>query len=242
MSKLDILVVDDDRDSAESLSDVLHLDGHRVEIAFKGEDAIKILKDRDFDMTFMDVKLPGKNGVESFLEIRKIKPETRVIMMTGYSVEQLLTQAVKNGAWGVLHKPLEMNNVLKMLRKIKPDGILIADDDPDFVQAIRDVLENNGFKVLVAKNGREAVERVCSNEIDVLILDLRMPVLNGLDTYLELKKSGHGLPTIIVTAYAREEAEALKTLRSFSVTGILTKPFDPKDLLRSIENLSKQET
>ena len=84
----------------------------------------------------VDVKLPGKNGVESFLEIRKFKPESKVVMMTGYSVNQLLDEAVDNGAWGVLHKPFNMELMFEMLGKIKPRGILIADDDPAFVNTI----------------------------------------------------------------------------------------------------------
>jgi len=241
MSKLNVLVVDDDHDFAESLADMLEMRGHNVEIAFRGEDAVKIFTERDFDITFMDVRLPGKNGVESFLDIRKIKENARVVMMTGYSVEQLLDHAVQNGVWGVIHKPLNMAKVIEMLDRIKPDGILIADDDPDFIQGIKEVLESSGYTVVIAGNGREAVERIKSNGIDVLILDVRMPVLNGLETYRELKNLGYSIPTIIITAYAREEATALDTLRSLSVTGILTKPFDPEDLVRAVESISEFE-
>ena len=239
MSKLNILIVDDDPDFAESLADVMELNGHNVEIAFKGEDAVKIFGERDFDITFMDIRLPGKNGVESFLDIRKIKQDARVVMMTGYSVEQLLSQAVENGAWGVLHKPLKMEKVLEMLDRIKQGGILIADDDPDFVHGIKEVLTSNGYSVFVAGNGREAVERLRANGIDVIILDLRMPVLNGFETYMELKRLGRLIPTIIVTAYMNEETDALNTLRSLSVTGILTKPFDPEDLLGTLDEILK---
>ena len=239
MSKLNILIVDDDPDFAGSLADVMELNGHNVEIAFKGEDAVKIFGERDFDITFMDIRLPGKNGVESFLDIRKIKQDARVVMMTGYSVEQLLSQAVENGAWGVLHKPLKMEKVLEMLDRIKQGGILIADDDPDFVHGIKEVLTSNGYSVFVAGNGREAVERLRANGIDVIILDLRMPVLNGFETYMELKRLGRLIPTIIVTAYMNEETDALNTLRSLSVTGILTKPFDPEDLLGTLDEILK---
>ena len=68
-----------------------------------------------------------------------------------------------------------------------------------------------------------------------MILDLRMPILNGLETYLQLKNSGHAIPTVIVTAYWKDEVDALKTLRSLSVTGILKKPFDLRDLLGAVE-------
>ena len=88
-------------------------------------------------------------------------------------------------------------------------NLLRKEDDPDFVESVKGVLEDAGKAVYVAQNGREAVKRVSSNGIDVLILDLRMPVLNGLETYIELKKAGHAVPTIIVTAFADEEKGAL---------------------------------
>jgi two-component system, NtrC family, response regulator HydG len=237
MKKIRVFIIDDDRDFAESLSMAIEGRGFDVEVAFSGEEAIEKFHEKDFDIVFMDVKLPGKNGVESFIEIKKFKPGVRVVMMTGYSLEQLLEQAVRNGAWGVLHKPLDMNHIIKMLEKIKPDGILITDDDPDFVESIKDLLMNEGYNVFVAENGKEAIERIQKNNIDILILDLRMPILGGIETYLELKKSGHIVPTIIVTAFADEEAGTIEKLHSMSVSGILKKPFDPRELLDIIESL-----
>ncbi|HBO42889.1 MAG TPA: hypothetical protein DD670_02925 [Planctomycetaceae bacterium] len=232
-----ILIVDDDRDFAEGLADVLLPRGFEVELAFSGEEALTKFIHGDFDVTFMDVRLPGKNGVESFLEIRARKPHARVIMMTGYSVEQLLEQAVAGGAWAVLHKPLGPERVLQLLRDIIPAGILIADDDPDTVQGIREVLESKGYRVYAARDGQEAIDRAREDGIDVLLLDLHMPILGGLEVYLELRRLGLAIPTIIVTAYAREEAAALDTLRSLSVEGVLRKPFNPRDLVELIESL-----
>ena len=97
---------------------------------------------------------------------------------------------------------------------MKNKRILIADDDPDFVNTIIDMLETKDYTVYFARNGKEAVEKVKSNDVDVLLLDLRMPLLSGLEVYVELKKSGRTVPTIIVTAYAKEEAEALDKLRT----------------------------
>jgi DNA-binding NtrC family response regulator len=232
-----ILVVDDDRDFAESLADALELVGHNVMLAFSGEEATRIFSEHDFDITFMDVKLPGKTGVESFIEMRRIKPAARVIMMTGYSVPQLLEQAVENGAWDLLHKPLEMQNVLKMIEKIKPCGILIADDDPDFLKSLKPVLENEGYQVHVAKDGEEVLSKLQAEKVDVLVLDLRMPVMNGLETYLKMKEAGTCVPTIIVTAYGSEERESVSILDSLSVYGVLNKPFDTEALFDAIEGI-----
>ncbi len=62
-----ILIVDDDRDHAESLADILEMRGHLVEVVHTGEAALACFCRRDFDLTLMDVKLPGKSGVETFL-------------------------------------------------------------------------------------------------------------------------------------------------------------------------------
>jgi two-component system response regulator HydG len=239
MSHLRVFIVDDDRDFAESLALLIEGRGHQVELAFSGEEATAKFRDKDFDITFMDVRLPGKNGTESFLEIRKFKPSARVVMMTGYSVEQLLEQAIEHGAWGVLDKPINVHQMLEMLERIKPDGILVVDDDPDFVRSVQDLLVSNGYTVFVATNGQEAIERIRSNGIDILVLDLRLPILSGLETYLELKRTGQVVPTLIVTAYLDEYADDVDRLRSLSVSGVLSKPFDPRDLLEAVERLAR---
>ena len=144
---------------------------------------------------------------------------------------------MKNGAWGVLHKPLDMDEILGMVKKVSPTGILIADDDPDFVNNLKDVLQDEGFMVYQASDGSEAVERVQKGDVDILILDLRMPILNGLETFQSLKEKGVALPTIIVTAYADSEGNALKKLKAHCVNGILKKPFDPECLINILNDL-----
>jgi two-component system, NtrC family, response regulator HydG len=239
MDALRVFIVDDDQDFAESLALLIGGRGYQVEVAFSGEEAIAKFREQDFDITFMDVRLPGKNGTESFLEIRKFKPSARVVMMTGYSVEQLLEQAVENGAWGVLDKPIDLHQLIEMLERIKPDGILVVDDDADFVESIRYLLVDEGYTVFVATNGQEAIERICSDGIDILILDLRLPILSGLETYLELKRIGRAVPTLIVTAYLDDYTDDVNKLQSLSVSGILRKPFDPRDLLDAVERLTR---
>lgn len=238
MKRLNIFIVDDDADFAESLADIFELEGHKCELAYDGEAALKRFIENDFDLTFMDVKLPGKNGVESFLDIRKIKPDARIIMMTGYSMKKLLEQAVTNGAYGILHKPFNMDKVLDMIKKIIPVGILIADDDPDFISNLEDILENSGFTVYKAKDGEEAIACLKENQVDILLLDLRMPVLNGLETFLLIKKKGISLPTIIVTAYADMEVNTLEKLKEYHVNGILRKPFEPESLITVLNDLA----
>lgn len=232
------MIVDDDHDLADAMGEALELEGHKPTIAYSGTEAIEKYCSRSFDMTFMDVKLPDINGVDTFLTIREMDPNARVIMMTGYRINELLAQATDNGALKVLRKPFAMEEIITAIDEIRPTGlVLVADDDPDFAKSAELMLADQGYDVLVARDGGEAVEKVISSSPDILLLDLRMPVMHGLDVYLELKKRGRLLPTIIVTGYPREEAGAVEALKSLSVTGCLFKPFEPEALLQAIEQI-----
>lgn len=112
MKQLNILVVDDDQDGADGLADALDFYGHNVKAVYSGEDAVDAFRQSEFDLTFMDVMMFGLNGVESLLEIRKIKADAKVYMMTGYSAKELLEEAVSNGAAGVFHKPFAIEEIL----------------------------------------------------------------------------------------------------------------------------------
>lgn len=228
-----VLIVDDDCDHAESLADVIEMRGHTTRIANSGEEALGIFRGEDFDFVLLDVKLPGINGVETFLEMRKIRPSAQVMMMTGYSVEQLVAQAIEGGARGVLHKPFAAGQVLELLSKINRRGrVLVADADADFVAAIVPILEAAGYVVEVAATGAEALDRMLTGQIDCLVLDLHLPVLSGAELYARLVKAGHSVPTVLVTGDGQDDGEDPR-LR-FQGCGMLFKPFDPKALLGAI--------
>ena len=235
-----VLVIDDDRDHAESIVDILSMRGHEVEAAFSGEQGVEIFKRHDFDIVFMDVKLPGMNGVETFFEFKKIRPDARVMMMTGFSVEQLITQAIENGALGVLRKPFAIQDLLHVLDQIKPRGmVLIADDDPEFAASLEPILTQRGYRVVIASTGADALAKASEDGVDCLVLDLSMPLLTGIDVYRKLKAAGKDIPTIFITGVPGERINAASVLHSDN--GILMKPFDPGDLLRAIASATAPE-
>ncbi len=236
---LRVFVVDDHHDVADGLADVIRMHGHEVVVANNGEQAIRIFKEQDFDIAFMDVMMPGMNGVESFLEIRKIKPDAKVIMMTGYSVPQLLSHAIENGAYGVLQKPVTVDQVMEALARVKSHGmVLVADDDPDFADNIKEVLEFSGYRVCMARTGKQALNTVLDGGIDILILDLQLPVINGIEVYMSLQKRGRAIPTVVVTGYSESHVKELGDFRDVGATGILTKPFDGNQLLEALNNVA----
>jgi two-component system, NtrC family, response regulator HydG len=230
-----VFIIDDDQDHADSVAELLELKGYSVEIAFSGEAGVARFRQQDFDVVLMDVRLPGMNGAETFFEFRKIRPQARVLMMTGFSLENLVAQAVENGALGVLYKPFAISQLLETLERVKPRGmVLVADDDPDFAQSIAPVLTGHGYAVEIARDGREALEKASLPGLTCLVLDLRMPLLSGLEVYLKLREAGRVLPTILVTGFLDEQNAARMRLGEFTA-GLLTKPIDPAELLRALD-------
>ncbi len=236
---LSILVVDDDTDAADSLAELFDMEGHDVEVAYSGERAIQAYREGHFDIAFMDIMMPGKNGVESFFEIRKMRPDARVYMMTGFSVEQLVQQAIQNGAMGVLSKPLDLQKVVAVVDEVKPEGVvLIAEDDPNFGPQLAEMISQGGYACKLAVDGQEALDCMSSDNIDILILDLKLPVIDGIEVYTRLKSSDRTVPTIIITGQEDEHADTLQAIKDVKVTGILNKPFDPAILLDQLKKLA----
>jgi two-component system, NtrC family, response regulator HydG len=230
-----IFIIDDDRDHAESLAEVLEMRGHEVALAHSGEEAVELFKDADFDLVLLDVKLPGMNGVETFVEFRRLRPDARVMMMTGYSVEQLVAQAVEQGALGVLHKPFSAAELIALVENVRPKGlVLLADDDPEIAASLAPILARHGYRVELARTGQEAFEAVTRGGVDCLLLDLRLPVLSGVEVYMRLKETRRLVPTILITGHATDEAaQRLSPLTQ----GMLVKPFEAEVLLDTIARL-----
>lgn len=112
-----VLVVEDDRDFAESLAIVLGTRDCTVDCAYTGEEAVRLFHERLYDITFMDIKLPGKNGVQVLAEILAFAPQARIVMMTGFSDPALLEQARQAGAMDVLRKPFRMKDLLAYVER-----------------------------------------------------------------------------------------------------------------------------
>ncbi len=235
--ELSILVVDDDVDNAMSLSELFELEGHRVHTVFSGQEAINACANSQYDLAFIDVMMPGKNGVESFLEIRRLRPQARVFMMTGYSVEELLQQAVREGAMGYLEKPFEPKEVLRITESVGKGGLVVAvPPAPQLAvgDAIEGALKSSG---LSCRRVRDAVGLATPVQPqDVVIIEAPLPLIDAVSGYETMRKAGHDNATIIVPQTPAVTSESI--LGDVGVTGILNKPFDPVALLNRLPQLA----
>lgn len=117
---LKVLIVDDDAGMAETLGDILEAKGYDVKIAPDGPEALEILQQESFDVTFLDFKMPKMNGVEVLQSMKRIRPQTSAIMMTAYAVPNLIAEAEREGVMTILTKPLPLDRVLKFLEEVIP--------------------------------------------------------------------------------------------------------------------------
>jgi two-component system, NtrC family, response regulator HydG len=244
-----ILLVDDNEAFLDSTKDVLEDEGYEIFTAKNGEDAIRMVGERPFEVILMDIKMPGLSGVETFIEIKKINPVVKVIMVTAYSVESLIRKALKEGAYAVLKKPLNMSMLLKeidIIIKSKNGGsILLADDDKAFCDNLESILNEENYKVIPAYDGEEAVKTAGAYPFDILLIDMKLPILNGLEVYRRIKKIKPNTVAIIITGYAEEMDMLIKQMLRENAYTYLAKPLDMKKLLgllKHIDNAKRNDT
>ena len=109
-----ILIVDDERELAEGLAEMLAFLGYSVEIAGDEEDALDRARAHAFDIAFVDSRMPTMHGSDLFFEIRRLMPTARVVMMTGFR-EPILDRALQAGAEGPLLKPFSIKDMLQTI-------------------------------------------------------------------------------------------------------------------------------
>lgn len=116
MSK--ILIVDDEEDICEEFRDILHDEGHEVDVATSGEEAIRKVQDFEYDLVFLDVLMPRLEGRQVFEEIRKVS-KVPVAIMSGYMPPHKEREVLGLGAVACLKKPFDLERIRSLLRSIQ---------------------------------------------------------------------------------------------------------------------------
>ncbi len=114
-----ILLVDDDASITSILEFILKQEGFNILIANNAKETMDIINSKAvIDLVFLDVKIPGIEGLELFKEIQKVRNNILIIMMTGYSVDNLLREAFDLGAYGVIYKPFDEDEIFSVIKQI----------------------------------------------------------------------------------------------------------------------------
>ncbi|MCK4358548.1 MAG: sigma-54-dependent Fis family transcriptional regulator, partial [Candidatus Cloacimonetes bacterium] len=115
---MNILVVDDEKNIRRTLRDILQDEGYNVTASESGEEALNLLSNNFFDLIFLDVKLPGIDGIEVLKRVKKDYMGLDVIVISGHSTIKIAVQAVKMGAYDFLEKPLSLHKIVISAKNI----------------------------------------------------------------------------------------------------------------------------
>ena len=232
-----VLVVDDQRSIRLTLSAILESRGCDVTEVEDGYRAIDAAAEDSFDLILMDIKMPGINGVQTFREIRKTSPETLVVMMTGYAVQNLVDTAIEEGALSIIYKPFEMEEVFKLVDSInKSVKILVVDDNTLIRESLAEILVNNGHEVVTASQGGEALELVKDGSFDLALMDLNLPGGDGFSIFKQIQEISPSTGVVFITGV--ELAGELKDTSEEVAHPVLYKPLDIQNLLTLVKRLS----
>jgi DNA-binding NtrC family response regulator len=118
--KIKILLVDDEREFTDVLAERLETRDFEVAKAFSGDEALEILKDLNVDVVVLDVLMPGRDGIATLQEMKRMKPNVEVIMLTGHGTVETAVEGMRLGAFDYLMKPTETKDLIeKLVRAFK---------------------------------------------------------------------------------------------------------------------------
>ena len=239
--KSNILVVDDLRSMRLTLGGILEDEGHNVVTVENGYQAIEAVRKAHFDIIFMDIKMPGIDGVQTFREVKKIDPRVAVIMMTAYSVEDLVKEALAEGAYTVVYKSFDIGRIIGIIEELAHQRILILVVDDDFAdrETLREILEDKGYRVATARDGSEAILMVRGKHYDIIFLDVRLPDMNGVETYEQVKEIDPRATVIMMTGYS--EKELVERAVSQGAYTCIYKPYEMGEVIALVEDIAKEK-
>ncbi len=119
--------------------------------------------------------------------------------------------------------------------------VLVVDDEIHIIHVVAIKLRNNGYEVVSAENGADAFEQACKEKPDIIVTDFQMPVMSGLEFVEKLRQCDEvkDIPVIMLTARGFAIKDEQK--ESLQISEFISKPFSPRELLRSIEDVLYQK-
>jgi DNA-binding NtrC family response regulator len=245
MEKAGILIVDDNTSLCQTMSFILGRKGYNVTTAKDGLEALARVKEKPFNMVFMDIKMPLMGGVETYKRIKKVRPEAVVVMMTAYAVEDLVQEALQEGAYDIIYKPLDIEKVLALIERAKNNNqgalIMVVDDDPGACATLKNILSKRGYKVCTTHTGEEVIAKARKKDYDIIFIGVKLPTINGLETYLAIKEINPEAVVIMMTAYRQEVAELVEEALDNNAYTCLYKPLDMEELVRLVDEIRERQ-
>jgi DNA-binding NtrC family response regulator len=237
--ELNMLIVDDDRRMARTLADIVELSGYRARQAFSAEQALEAVRVDPPDFVLTDVRMPGMSGVELFREIHNLNPQLPVVLMTAYAPDDEIGVGLREGALGLLTKPLEITHLLDFLALLAKERVIaVVDDDVNFSRTLADILTRRGFQVSQVSDPQKVLEAV-TPQAGTVLLDMKFSSMDGSQVVERIRARHPQLPILLITGYRREMAAAIEKALELSAFTCLYKPLDIPRLLETLDEVWK---
>jgi len=234
-----ILIVDDEPDTCENLSDILSDVGYQVDTAHDGFAALELVKQHPYDVALLDLRMPGMDGLELYRRIREISAGTVAIVVTAYASSDTAQTVLSAGAWKILSKPVNIGGLLEQVSQaIDTPFVLVVDDDRDLCENLWELLHDRGFRVCLAHDVPEAEVKIRARKFHVVLIDLKLPHGDGLELLQALRQADREARAILITGFAPENEKRVQQAMDAGANAVCYKPFDVGKLLTTVEQLS----
>ena len=234
-----ILVVDDDVDTCQNLSDILTDMGYHVDTAHDGPTALGLARRRRYDVALLDFKMPGMDGLTLYRELRKVQAETVAIVVTAFAGKTTAEEALAAGAWRVLPKPVDFPRLLGLVGEaLDQPLVLVVDDDPDLCANLWDLLRERGYRVGVAHSEKDASQRLGDQTFRVVLIDLKLPEGDGSNVFRLVRETRPQARTVLITGFPAEMDPLVRQVLSEGADAVCYKPFDVPRLLATLDGLT----
>jgi CheY-like chemotaxis protein len=244
-----VLIVDDDPDVRATVAAYLSGVGFDVAQADSGLEALLEVRRLRPGGIVLDIMMPRLGGLQALQRIRALDPRIVVVAVSGAPDAELERQAVRAGAIACLVKPLVLAELASVLRGVRPrpradpapgppprpraGRVLVVDDEADFREVLQDFLVDKGYDVRPAADGLAALSAVAGDAPDVVLLDIQMPGLGGVDVLAAIRAIAPAVQVIMVSGTSNTDLAARSL--AFGAFDYVTKPVDLAYLERSLE-------
>jgi hypothetical protein len=241
-----VLVVEDQAEVRKYTAAALRAHGYRVMQAENAGEALRICQEEHtrIDLVLTDVVMPDMSGKELSRRLAERWPAVRVLFMSGYSEHAGEPRGEGEKFANLIQKPFSPGQLAAKVREIllasvHPARILVADDEAGVRKFFRTTLEQAGYQVTEAENGKQAYVTALAGGVDLAILDLVMPEQEGIETIRALRKEVPGVRILAVSGAFG--GLFLSHARMLGADVVLSKPVSAELLLAKVaEALGRQ--
>jgi CheY-like chemotaxis protein len=235
-----ILVVDDEVDTCQNLSDILTDLGYQVDIAHEGISALDLVRRNRYEVALLDLKMPGMDGLTLYREIKKISAGTVAIIVTAYAGGSTAEEALAAGAWQVVPKPVEFPRLLQFVdQALGQPLVLVVDDDPDLCANLWDLLRERGYRVALAQDEAEASRQLADTTFRVVLIDMKLPRGDGAAVFRLVRKTNPQARTVVITGFRSEMDRLVQQVIQEGADAVCYKPFEVQKLLGQLAELTR---